>query len=168
MYWISGSPDSVNHSFCQGCRAPAVLSPSSSQTAQTSRGYAVSVGPSSQARDASWVLLPGGHRTLAFVSPGLCSCWQACLAPCSCPLTRAVRVDKCPEAWKAQPNVRLTSLQTPLLLALGPLTPAKHIDFLCLLLCFLSFFSFLAAPRHMDVPGPGIKSELELKPRPQL
>ena len=39
----------------------------------------------------------------------------------------------------------------------------------CLFVClFLSFFLFRPPPRHAEVPGPGIKWEPELGPRPQL
>ena len=33
---------------------------------------------------------------------------------------------------------------------------------------FFGFFPFLATPRHMQVPRPGVESKLELQPTPQL
>ena len=45
-------------------------------------------------------------------------------------------------------------------------SPRQHY-FLFLFFSFLFFF-FLLYPRGMEVPGPGVKFELQLQPRPQL
>ena len=44
---------------------------------------------------------------------------------------------------------------------------SSSIDFFLNFLCFFVFFLWLHCGRHMEVPGPGLESELQLGPMPQ-
>ena len=58
-------------------------------------------------------------------------------------------------------------------LSADPVQPQRGAESLTLTLerrfrFFLSFFFLMTVPQHIEVPGPGIESEMQLQPMPQL